>query len=251
MVPLAAIQDALHRLYIGSPSASLRQEDQKKAAELAGLLPEIGRVLPKARTARPMTLVDAAAGKAYVGILVAEFILSARGQTGNVILIERDARRAAGCRDAVTRMQAPGVIVTVVETDVADRSAWPARPDLVVALHACGTAADAIADAAAACEAKHLLLVPCCTSEKVRGAELAARRAETWGIPRHAEVRRRFVQAMVDAERTLRLEASGYETVVVPFVPPTLTPHNLLWRARRTIEAGRMAEAAEHLRRLL
>jgi hypothetical protein len=251
MVSLAAIQTALHRLYIGLPSASLRQEDEKKAAELAGLLPEIERVLPKAGSRRAITLVDAAAGKAYVGILVAELVLSPKEQTGNVVLIERDAKRAAGCRDAAARMQAPGVTVAVAETDVADRSAWPAAPEVVVALHACGPAADAIADAAVACQAKHLLLVPCCTSEKVRGAEVAARRAEALGIPRHAEVRRRFIQAVVDAERTLRLEAAGYETVVVPFVPPTLTPHNLLWRARRTVEPGRMAEAAARLRRLL
>jgi hypothetical protein len=71
------------------------------------------------------------------------------------------------------------------------------------------------------------------------------------GIPRHAEVRRRFLQSVVDAERTLRLEARGYETTVVGFVPATITPHNLLWRARRVGEPGRMAKASDHLRRLV
>ena len=49
-------------------------------------------------------------------------------------------------------------------------------------------------------------------------------------------MRRRFIQAMVDAERTRRLEAAGYETEVVEFVGATVTPHNLLWRARRVGE---------------
>jgi hypothetical protein len=53
---------------------------------------------------------------------------------------------------------------------------------------------------------------------------LAERHAEQLGLPRHAEVRRRFIQSIVDAERTLRLEAAGWQTTVVSFVAPTVTP---------------------------
>jgi hypothetical protein len=84
----------------------------------------------------------------------------------------------------------------------------------------------------------------------VVAAQVATRRAEALGLPRHAEVRRRFVQAIVDAERTLRLEAAGYETNVVSFVAPTHTAHHLLWRARRVSEPVRMADAVQGLRRL-
>jgi hypothetical protein len=55
---------------------------------------------------------------------------------------------------------------------------------------------------------------------------------------------------MVDAERTWRLEAAGYETEVVEFVPATVTPHNLLWRSRLVGEPVRMAAAARALERL-
>ena len=79
---------------------------------------------------------------------------------------------------------------------------------------------------------------------------LAEAHAERIGVPRHAEVRRRFVMSLIDAERTLRLEAAGWETTVAALVPPTVTPHNLLWRARRMREPQRMREAAAHLARL-
>jgi hypothetical protein len=69
-------------------------------------------------------------------------------------------------------------------------------------------------------------------------------------VPRQAEVRRPFVTTLIDAERTLRLEAAGYEVTVVPFVPRSVTPHNLLWRARRAGEPTRMREATERLDRL-
>jgi hypothetical protein len=249
MVTLAAVQEALHRLYIGAPGASLRKEDRKKSAELVGLLAEIERVLAGTKSSQPIHLVDAAAGKAYVGLLAAELFLAPRPPRSRVTMIEREPGRAAACRQAMVQVRAPQVDFTVVEADVADAVAWPGEPDVVVALHACGPAADTIAERAVASRARHILIVPCCTSEAVAAVALASRQAEALGLPRHAEVRRRFIQAMVDAERTLRLEAAGYQTNVVAFVAPTQTPHNLLWRARRVEEPVRMADAARRLQR--
>jgi hypothetical protein len=249
MITLTAVQEALHRLYIGAPGASLRKEDHKKSAELVGLLAEIEHAVAGTKSSRPIHLVDAAAGKAYVGLLAAEFFLASRPMRSHVTLIEREPGRAAACRQAVAQVRAPQVGFSVVESDVGNATAWPGEPEVVVALHACGPAADTIAERAVASRARHILIVPCCTSEAVAAVALANRRAEALGLPRHAEVRRRFIQAMVDAERTLRLEAAGYETHVVSFVAPTQTPHHLLWRARRVEEPVRMADAARRLAR--
>lgn len=249
MIGLAEVEAALHRLYIGAVGTSLRKEDHKKATEIVAFLSEIEKVLGKAKKA-PITLVDAAAGKAYVGLLAAELLLKPKRQPAHVILIEREPRHAAACQSAAARMDGGAIDFTVRETDVSDDAAWGACPEIVVALHACGPASDITIDQAIRSRARHLLLVPCCTSTKVAAAGLALRKADTLGLPRHAEVRRRFIQAIVDAERTLRLEAAGYESVVVPFVPPTVTPHNLLWRSRRVEEPSRMQRAADDLRRL-
>ena len=94
------------------------------------------------------------------------------------------------------------------------------------------------------------MLVPCCTSDAVVGATPAARWVADAGIPPHAPVRVRFTQAIVDADRTWRLEEAGYETEVVEFVGATVTPHNLLWRARHVGEPRRMAAAAAARRTL-
>jgi hypothetical protein len=250
MVSSSQIEEALHRLYIAVPGTTLRKEDRKKVVEIAGILTEIDRIVGATAKGRDVGIVDAAAGKAYVGLLAAELVLAAKARPGHIALIERDGSRAAACRLAAAALRAPGVDITVLEADVGDPTAWPVEPDLVVALHACGPAADSIIRQAVTCRARHLLLVPCCTSRHVAAADRAARRAEELGLPRHAEVRRRFIQALVDGERTLVLEAAGYETEVVPFVPPTVTPHNLLWRSRRVGEPRRMAAAAADLARL-
>lgn len=249
MVALQEVLATLHRLYIGADGSSLRKEDRKKAAEVVALLAEIEMLVGKGKRTR-ITLVDAAAGKAYVGLLAAELLLKPAGRSAHVVLIEREARHAAACRRAVAELGKGDIDFTVREADVGDGTAWPASPDLVVALHACGPASDTTIDQAIRSRARHVLLVPCCTSTKVATSALAIRKADAIGLPRHAEIRRRFVQSIVDAERTLRLEAAGYETVVVPFVPPTVTPHNLLWRSRRVEEPSRMRRAAADLRRL-
>jgi hypothetical protein len=83
-VTLAAVEAALHRLFIGTDGTSLRKEDLKKAREAAALLDMLARVVRPGRL-----LVDAAAGKAYLGLLAVELLGVAR-----VHVIERDPRRA-------------------------------------------------------------------------------------------------------------------------------------------------------------
>ncbi len=226
------VEAALQRLYIGEHR--LRREDLKKARELAALLPEIQRLGTRG------LLVDAAAGHAYVGLLAVELLGAER-----VVLLERDAARVERSRQAAARLSRPAG-VEVRQGELNDRLIWPAEPHLVAALHACGPASDDVIARAVEARAKWILLVPCC----YRHDPALDDAADRLGVSRQAEVRRRFVQSIVDSERTLRLEAAGYEVTVTPFVPPTVTPHNLLWRARRVGEPRRMQLAVEQLQKL-
>lgn len=234
---------------MAAEGATLRAEDRRKAVEVAAMLGEIARAVRRASRDRPFSLVDAAAGKAYLGLLAAKLVLEPDGRPASVLTIEREQARVAASRAALSRLDTR-VSVECRVADVGAPDAWPHRPSLVVALHACGPAADDVIDRAVASEARVLLLVPCCTSDAVAAVSMAAVAGERLGVPRHAPVRRRFVQAVVDAERTWRLEAAGYETEVVEFVGALVTPHNLLWRARRVREPERMARAREALARL-
>ncbi len=231
---LAEVESWLFARFIAAPGAALRQEDRKKAIELAGLLVEIERLAPPSGA----VIVDAAAGKGYIGLLAAERLPGAR-----LVFIERQARLLEAARAAAASAGTVDRCV-FVEGDVTN--GWPDAPDLAVALHACGPAADAILDAAVNARARHLLLVPCCTPAGGAGERIA----DELGMPRQAAVRRPFLDSLVAAERTLRLEAAGYRTEVVAFVPPTVTPHNLLWRARRLGDPNRARSAAASLARL-
>jgi hypothetical protein len=210
------------------------------------VLDEIEHAVARFSNRSTLVLVDAAAGKSYVGLLAARLLLEPMGRDSLVVMIERDPGRMALSRRAAEALQST-IPIQYRAACVGDRYAWPDKPSLVVALHACGAAADAIIEQSVAAGARMLLLAPCCTSRSVDAAVRAESRAGRFGIPHHAPVRRRFIQAMVDAERTWVLEAAGYETEVIEFVAPTVTPHNLLWRARRVREPVRMSGARDSL----
>lgn len=246
--PPADVERWLEALYVAAEGATLRAEDRRKAVEVAAVLAEIAAVLRRASRRRPFVLVDAAAGKSYLGLLAAKLLIDPDGREAAVVTLEREPTRVAASRAALARLDTR-VPVECRAADVTDAAAWPAEASLVVALHACGPAADAVIDRTIASRAAALLLVPCCTSATVPAAAFAGAAAGAAGVPRHAPVRRRFIQAMVDAERTWRLEAAGYETEVVEFVGALVTPHNLLWRARRVGEPVRMARAQDSLAR--
>lgn len=235
MVSLDEVRSALHRLFIAADSAKLRREDEQKCRELAPLLGHLGRIKKGAH------LVDAAAGKASVGLVAAELLA-----IGRVTVIERDPARVAACRAAAGRLrrEAP---VDVREADVANPHAWPPAPDAVVALHACGGASDLVIDQATRSRARQLFLVPCCYGGSVSFRDQAAMVVAHMPWVSDDVIRRRMTASVIDLERKLRLEAAGYATDIEELFATSISPHNLLFIARRTNEPVRITRARERL----
>lgn len=227
----------LHRLFIAREGTSLRREDVQKSHELAAMISELSRLRRHAH------IIDAAAGKASVGLVAAELL-----PIGSLTVIEHDARRVLACREATARMTR-SLPVDIRHGDVADKSCWPHGADAVVALHACGRASDAVIDGAIDSEVRFAFVVPCCYGADIPFLARALEMADALGAMQQ-NIRRRIAISMVDLERTLRFEAAGYEVEAHDFVGATITPHNLLLRARRTRSPRRMARARARLEAL-
>lgn len=225
-------------MFLRADGVGLRREDLKKAREITALLAELRPFIRADRV-----LVDAAAGHAAVGLLAQRLLAPCR-----LVVIERAPDRVLACQAAA--VDAPGP-VEIRALDVADRAAWPDAPDVVVGLHACGPATDHILDHAVEVRASRLWLVPCCIGQGVRFMPRAEALAARLPLPRQAAVRQKLVHGFIDAWRTLRLEAAGYEVTVAALVPPTVTPYHLVWRARRVGEPAAMARARAQLHRLV
>ncbi|MBX3259233.1 MAG: methyltransferase [Labilithrix sp.] len=229
------VRAVVHRLFIASADASLRKEDEQKSREVAALLGRLARVRKGAR------LVDAAAGKASVGLVAAELLPIA-----TLTVLERDPRRVEACRRATARLTR-SLEVDVRHADVADDDAWPEAPDAVVALHACGPAADHVIDQAIRARARFVFVVPCCYGEALPFFARADAVVREQAYVADDLLRRRVRASLIDMERKLRLEVAGYATELEELVGPTVTPHNLIFLARRAGDAVRIERAAARL----
>ena len=229
------VRAVVHRLFIATAGASLRKEDEQKSREVAALLARLARVRKGAH------LVDAAAGKASVGLVAAELLPIAA-----LTVLERDPGRVEACLRAAARLTRP-VGIDVRHADVAAAAAWPEAPDAVVALHACGPAADHVIDQAIRARARFVFVVPCCYGEAIPFFARADAVVREQGYVADDLLRQRIRASLIDMERKLRLELAGYETELEELVGPTVTPHNLLFRARRAGDPVRIERAAARL----
>jgi hypothetical protein len=219
------VEHLLEQLYLAGGAPRQR----KKAQEVAGLLALLAEVVPQpVPRGKPRLLVDAAAGNGYVGLCAAALLGWRR-----VIAVEQQAALAGRVRKAAAGLCQDIGLDLVVRAERVGATALPMRPDAVVALHACGPATDAVLAAAIAAEARWILCAPCCYGAAVEGWTAAQATADRLGLGRAAHVRGRFAAALIDDARLARLAAAGYESQLVPFAAPTVTPHHLVLRARR------------------
>lgn len=113
-----------------------------------------------------------------------------------------------------------------------------ARPDIVLALHACNTSSDDAIALAVRCQARILLCVPCChhdLNEKIRaqGPTTVLR-----PVLRHGILHQRIADQLTDAFRALILRIMGYRTDIIEFISPEHTSRNLMIRAVQGLPRG-------------
>lgn len=212
----------------------------RKAAQVAALLAHAALTLGDAPRGRPLVVVDAACGHGYAGLAFAALLAPGLGLRTRVLGIERDTDRAAEARARARRAGVPDVEFVAADLACAP---FPDEPDVVLGLHACGPAADALLAASVAARARRVLLVSCCH----RKGAVALDRS---GLPGGGLLGDRARQVVTDALRALRLEAAGYRVEPVELMPVHGTARNLLLRARATGGERRAAAAAAQLRRL-
>jgi SAM-dependent methyltransferase len=226
---LAGAEALLLDLYIDAPGARLREEDRKKAVEVAALCGRVAARLPAGTRRR--TIVDLACGQGYAGIAIARLL----GPNISLVGVEREPARVERCRAIAARL---GLDARFEQGDVADVM-LPEHPAAVVALHACGAATDAAIARAAALRATFIFVAPCCHARRDAPPPPA--------FAAHGVLRRRWDVLATDARRVLALEAAGYAVTVSELVPRSVTPDNLLFDARWIGPSARARRALKTL----
>lgn len=240
----AQLQALFALTYGGRPEARLRPEEERKSRVLPGVLADALRLLSPRGTP---VVVDAAAGRAPFSLALA----TACSTTGvHLIAIDREAALGEASRRAFDRLPDHTSTLETRTGDVGDASLWPEAPDLVVSIHACGSATDLVLESATRARAKHVLILPCCVSASVHSAARADLAASSLAFE-GGLTQKRFRDLYTLNERRLVLEAAGYKTDVVALCPESATPYNLALRGARAHEPVRMERARQSLAALV
>jgi SAM-dependent methyltransferase len=223
---------------IAGDSGRIRTAHADKERQLQHYL-ELLRPLAVLQGDRPLAILDAGCGKAYMSLALA---LYARrlGHPASLIGLDRDPGVVDTVRGIADEL---GYDATFAATSIADWTAanTTAHVDLLVSLHACDTATDEALAAGVQLGAKAIVLAPCCHHEL---STLLVEEAAPSGIVRHGLLRSRYCDAATDALRAALLELHGYRTEVIEFVSAEHTARNVMIRAQRRDRPDARAVAA-------
>lgn len=173
-------------------------------------------------------LVDGAAGKAYLGLVIAEMVVRPAGK-GRVLGVEEREPLVERVQEVTSQMQLPAEVQHGRLID----ATLPERLHFMLALHACDTATDEAIVRGVAAKADYIAVVPCCQAEVYNQLADAPRDLEVsplWGTAWH---RREFGAHLTNVLRTLALRAHGYQVTVTELAGWEHSLKNELIYARR------------------
>ncbi|MEO9253920.1 MAG: SAM-dependent methyltransferase, partial [Tepidiformaceae bacterium] len=240
--PLPADDPAVQQLFVETGlfglSGRLRGEAADKYRQVQHYL-ELLRPLDvwtaEREQGRPLRVVDAGCGKAYLSLALYLFAqrqdvpIELIAVDSNPSVIESVARSAQrlGYENAEVRAQS---IQEFVESGKGET-------DLLVSLHACDTATDEAIAAGIRMGARAIVLAPCCQHELVAQMEAHAKAGSPPGgdafgaVTGHGLLLHRQADIVTDALRAAALEMFGYKADVLEFISPEHTARNLMIRA--------------------
>lgn len=187
----------------------------------------------------PLTIVDLGCGHAYLTFAAHQYL---RAQGIPVKVVGIDIRESARIRNnqIAEKLGISGSITFRAE-EIAETTLSSA--DIAIALHACDTATDDALAWSVNCNAKLILVAPCCHHDiQAQMVEIP----EPWSmVTRNGIMKERLGDLITDALRMQILKLSGYRVEAIEFIGGEHTPRNLLIRAVKT---GAIADSSEQQR---
>ena len=197
-----------------------KQSKYRQINRFAEQVRDIVKYLPASGALR---VYDLCCGKSYLSFAVYDYLVNKLGREVEMICADlkesvMDFCRATAAKIGSTGMKFICTDVSAIETDT--------PPDLVISLHACDTATDAVISFAIKSGAKVILATPCCQHEMFNIMDCP----ELGFISKYSILKQKIASAATDALRLARLEKHGYRTDAIELIDPDETPKNVLLR---------------------
>jgi hypothetical protein len=244
-LPEGSANRVLAALGILTGDGRVRPSLRAKYTQINEILKLLAHVLEDAELrslGREVEILDCGCGSSYLTLAVHHYLKDMLGIPARVLGVDVNDEVIRKCVERSVRLGAGGIQFTC------DRiSAVNAKPDIVLALHACDTATDDALALAVAAEAKIVLSVPCCHHDlndqiRAHGPAQVLR-----PLLRHGILRQHTADLVTDAFRALALRIMGYQTDVIEFISPEHTARNLMIRAVRGAPFGEPVLVKEYL----
>jgi hypothetical protein len=178
----------------------------------------------------PLRIVDLGCGNAYLTFVTERFLSHARGLPVHLTGVDQREQSRSHNQQLAAEL---GVDATFVASSIGD-AVLDARPDVVLALHACDTATDDALARAVEWQAPLVLAAPCCHHDIAAQLRRTPTPSPYAMLTRHGILRERFADTLTDGLRASLLRLQGYRVDVMQFVGSQHTPRNTLLRGVRT-----------------
>jgi len=235
-VPVELLKD----LHLLTREGDLNADARRKVKQIRHLLGLLRPAVDDALARHPdPVIVDAGAGKSYLGFLLYATMIGPAGR-GTVWSIESRPELIADAQARAARFGAERMRFVAGEIATAP---VPERIHVATALHACDTATDDALLLAIARGADHVAVVPCCQAEVAR--QLGDHRPEdpaAAALCAHPWHRRELGSHLTNVIRALALEAHGYQVTVTELAGWEHSLKNELILGRRVGRYDRRAQ---------
>jgi hypothetical protein len=221
---LSGSEEFLIRLGISDKSGRVHDKKQGKYRQINRFLEHIELIYKELPEEGEIKIYDLCCGKSYLSFAVYYYLTEVKGRKVSLLGIDLKRDVINWC-DGLARELGWGGMRFVCD-DVTNTPCGEA-PDMVISLHACDVATDIVIDTAIALGAKVVLSTPCC--HRYMNGKVTA--SEFGFVTRYPHLSGKLCEAMTDALRAMRLEASGYNVSVAELTDPENTPKNTLIRA--------------------
>ena len=217
-------EEFLIRLGISSNDGRVHDKKQGKFRQINRFLEHIENVYNELPNDGKIVIYDLCCGKSYLSFAVYYYLTAIKGREVNMLGIDLKRDVILWCEKLACDLGFSGMKFIV---DDVTKTPADTKPDMVISLHACDIATDIVINTAIKLEAKVVLSTPCChryLNDKIKAEELSF-------VTRYPHLRNKLCEALTDAIRASRLEASGYNVSVMELTDPDDTPKNTLIRA--------------------
>ncbi len=191
---------------------------------------------------RPVEILDCGSGSGHLTLAAHHYLNDILGIPARVVGVDANPHVVEKSTAAAGQVGAEGAGFACTRI-----GAFDAKPDVVLALHACDTATDDAIAQAVRSEARLLLSVPCCHQALNSTVKADGPAAVLRPVLRHGILQQRTADILTDALRALALRIMGYRTDVVEFISPEHTARNLMIRAVRGAPVGDAAFVSDYV----